>query len=137
MTNEEFDYALKELRYWSRLHREDGVYLTPVDQVWASDAAIDDELRAKLMEGSSALEDIPDHLKDWHPGSNNQVLNLLHPSLYPLIYGRSHLLDIPTENPKRALELSHTVQNQGTLRIGRILMKANTESFRGIFVIII
>jgi hypothetical protein len=27
MTKEEFDYALKELRYWSLLHREDGVYL--------------------------------------------------------------------------------------------------------------
>lgn len=25
--------------------------------------------------------------KDWHPGSKNQVLDLVHPSLYCLIYG--------------------------------------------------
>jgi hypothetical protein len=27
-----------------------------------------------------------DELKDWHPGSNGQVLDLVHPSLYPIIY---------------------------------------------------
>jgi Protein of unknown function (DUF4246) len=106
MTKEEFDYALEELRYWSSLHKEGGVYLTPADHVWASDVAIDNELKAKLMECGSVLEDIPDHLKDWHPGSNNQVLNLFHPSLYPLIYGRSYLLDKPIETPKLSLVLS-------------------------------
>jgi hypothetical protein len=30
--------------------------------------------------------------KDWHPGSGEKVLNLVHPSLFPLVYGRSKVL---------------------------------------------
>ncbi|KAF7328886.1 hypothetical protein MVEN_02518300 [Mycena venus] len=32
----------------------------------------------------------PDDKKDWHPGSNKQVLDLVHPSLYCVVYGRTH-----------------------------------------------
>ena len=35
------------------------------------------------------LEDVPDSEKDWHPGSNGLVLDLVHPSLYPIVYGRT------------------------------------------------
>jgi len=35
------------------------------------------------------LEAIPDSEKDWHPGSNGFVLNLAHPSLYSIVYGRT------------------------------------------------
>ena len=38
------------------------------------------------------LEQIPDKAKDWHPDSNEQVLNLVHPSLFPLVYGQSRIL---------------------------------------------
>jgi hypothetical protein len=36
-----------------------------------------------------ALEDVPDDEKDWHPRSNGQVLDLVHPSLYRVVYGRT------------------------------------------------
>ena len=39
------------------------------------------------------IEDIPDEQKDWHPRSNGLVLDLVHPSLYPLVYGRTHEID--------------------------------------------
>jgi hypothetical protein len=45
-------------------------------------------LRAAIIE----LEDVPNELKDWHPGSNDQVLDLVHPSLYCITYGRTHRL---------------------------------------------
>ena len=35
------------------------------------------------------LESVPDSEKDWHPGSDGLVLNLVHPSLYPIVYGRT------------------------------------------------
>ena len=35
------------------------------------------------------LEAGPDSEKDWNPGSNGFVLNLVHPSLYPIVYGRT------------------------------------------------
>ena len=35
------------------------------------------------------LEAVPDSEKDWHPGSDGFVRNLAHPSLYPIVYGRT------------------------------------------------
>ena len=35
------------------------------------------------------LEAVPESEKDWHPGSSGFVLNLVHPSLYPIVFGRT------------------------------------------------
>ena len=35
------------------------------------------------------MENVPDSEKDWHPGSDGLVLDLVHPSLYPIVYGRT------------------------------------------------
>ena len=35
------------------------------------------------------LEGVPDSEKDWHPGYDGLVLDLVHPSLYPIVYGRT------------------------------------------------
>jgi hypothetical protein len=44
----------------------------------------------RLKSAAKELEDVPDEQKDWHPGSNNQVLDLVHPSLWCVVYGRTH-----------------------------------------------
>jgi hypothetical protein len=49
-----------------------------------------------LIAAVSPLENVPDAEKDWHPGSNNQVLDLVHPSLYPIVYNRSLFKDPQT-----------------------------------------
>ncbi|KAI7827766.1 hypothetical protein BX661DRAFT_182406 [Kickxella alabastrina] len=60
------------------------IFLSAVEQVWISDTLIDDETEQALR----ILESGPE---DWHPGSEGVVRNLIHPSLFPLIYGRSAL----------------------------------------------
>jgi len=35
------------------------------------------------------LEIVPDSERDWHPGSDDLVHNLAHPSSYPIVYGRT------------------------------------------------
>jgi hypothetical protein len=55
-----------------------------------SDSLIDADLRAELLAGVKPLLDVK--VKDWHPNSNEQVLNLVHPSLFPLVYGRTQVL---------------------------------------------
>lgn len=45
------------------------------------------QIRKALCDGVKVLEDVPDHLKDWHPRSNGMVLDLVHPSLFPVTYG--------------------------------------------------
>lgn len=57
-----------------------------------SDVTISEQLRQSLRETVRPLEDVPERLRDWHPGSDDTVLDLLHPSLFPLIYGVSRVL---------------------------------------------
>lgn len=46
-------------------------------------------MREKLLAAIAPLENVPDSEKDWHPGSDGLVLDLVHPSLYPIVYGRT------------------------------------------------
>ena len=59
-----------------------------------SDTAVSSELKQLLQEAVNKFEvGIPEKLKDWHPGSDDKVWDLVHPSLFPLIYGRSRVLE--------------------------------------------
>jgi Protein of unknown function (DUF4246) len=53
------------------------------------------------------LEDVPAHKKDWHPGSDEKVLDLVDPSLFPLVYRRSRIL------PDSLLGLDDCIQRCG------------------------
>ncbi|KAF0980401.1 hypothetical protein FDP41_013615 [Naegleria fowleri] len=46
------------------------------------DGIIPPELKERLKTQLSRLENVPEEKKDWHPGTNRQVLDLIHPSLY-------------------------------------------------------
>ena len=58
-----------------------------------SDTVVTPQLMEDLKLACQALETVPARLKDWHPGSDGKVLDLVHPSLFPLIYGRSKVLN--------------------------------------------
>ena len=49
-----------------------------------------------MITAVSPLENVPDAEKDWHPRSDNQVLDLVHPSLYPIVYNRTFFQDPQT-----------------------------------------
>ena len=57
-----------------------------------SDTIIPPDLQAALKAAVEPLEDVPKHLKDWHSGSDDVVLDLVNPSLFPLVYGRTKVL---------------------------------------------
>ena len=59
-----------------------------------------------MIAAVSPLDNVPDAEKDWHPGSDNQVLDLVHPSLYPIVYGRTFVKDSQTGKCE-ALEPPH------------------------------
>lgn len=83
MTEAQIRYVLAELAYYAGLRDErTGIEVSGVDGVWQSDTLIDDELRSRLREAVRVLEDVPDSERDWHPGSDGQVLDLVHPSLF-------------------------------------------------------
>lgn len=62
------------------------------DHIMEKENLISEELRQKLIKNVKKLEDIPNEQKDWHPGSD-QVLDLVHPSLYCYVQGVSQFKD--------------------------------------------
>ena len=93
---------------WLSTHREEPTGIEPsvVDGVWQSDCLLPAPLLQRLQEEvHSLLEDaVEEEDRDWHPGSGQQVWDLVHPSLYCLVAGRSRVVkeDIPLH---RALQL--------------------------------
>lgn len=69
-----------------------------------SDKLIPEELREALKDAVAPLENVPDKRKDWHPGSDDKVLDLVHPSLWPLVYGRSRVLPNKRINAENCLD---------------------------------
>ncbi|KAJ7139968.1 hypothetical protein C8R43DRAFT_1018437 [Mycena crocata] len=90
MTEKMIDYVLAELDGYAKIaDRERGIERGCFDAIWYSDQIISNEVTQRLKLATSALENVPEAQKDWHPGSNGQVLDLVHPSLYCLVYART------------------------------------------------
>lgn len=96
MTDSMFDFCIAELK-----HKAEHVYDDPNTPIVAyngyvvkSDTAVPESVKHALQDAVKVLEDVPAHQKDWHPGSNEMVLDLVHPSLFPLIYGKSRVLKV-------------------------------------------
>jgi len=78
-----------------------------------SDVAIPESLKQSLKAAVKKLEDVPARHKDYHPGSDGKVLDLVHPSLFPLIYGRSQILKdslVPLETCIKLSGSGETIQ---------------------------
>jgi len=92
MSAHAFQWCVSELRDKAKAYEQTG-YVKVLDTASAcvkSDTLIDARLQEELKKAVKPLLENPK--KDWHPQSNDQVLNLVHPSLFPLVYGRSRVL---------------------------------------------
>jgi hypothetical protein len=57
-----------------------------------SDVLVGDKLREALSKAFQRLQVSQADSPDWHPGSNDMVQDLVHPSMYPLVYGQTRVL---------------------------------------------
>ncbi|KAJ3501543.1 hypothetical protein NLJ89_g9289 [Agrocybe chaxingu] len=87
------DWVIDELRYKAEVFGRTGAVSVYTGDVVKSDSALSESFRLKLQRAAKALEGVPEKHKDWHPGPKNTVLDLDHPSLFPLVYGRSRILE--------------------------------------------
>ncbi|KAJ6558212.1 hypothetical protein B0H19DRAFT_1376690 [Mycena capillaripes] len=86
MTEKMVDYVLAELTGYANIaDNQRGIERGCFDAIWYSDRMISDDVTERLKVAASALENVPEPEKDWHP-----VLDLVHPSLYCLVYDRTH-----------------------------------------------
>lgn len=86
-------WCIEELKFKAKQFEKTGFVSVFNGDVLKSDTVIPDALQVALQKAVKILEDVPAREKDWHPESDEQVLDLVHPSLYPLIYGRSRVLE--------------------------------------------
>lgn len=87
-------WIVEELRWKSTSYWRTG-YITTLETgstIVKSNTLIDEGLRRELRQAVRPLLDVSDAEKDWHPGSGGKVLNLVHPSSYPLVYGRTRIV---------------------------------------------
>ncbi|KAI0755810.1 hypothetical protein C8Q74DRAFT_1452369 [Fomes fomentarius] len=90
ITPAQVDYIFAELAHVaSQRDPETGIFATSVQKVYESRSLISPEIKGELLKGVALLEDVPEDERDWHPESDNQVLDLVHPSLYCLRIGAS------------------------------------------------
>lgn len=107
LTEREVEYLYGELAYYQKLCKEapPGVVLSAVEKVWQSDEAVDCHTSKTFRDHVKVLEDIPAKLKDWQTGKKNQVLLLIDPSLYPIMYECTPILSYPITEPQAALDV--------------------------------
>ncbi|GAA5914460.1 hypothetical protein JCM6882_003025 [Rhodosporidiobolus microsporus] len=92
-------YVLDELEWHEKqLADANGIRASCIDKVYETDTLIPSALRDSLISEVAKLEANPPFgVPDWHPGSNEQVLDLLHPSLWPLRYGITPVRDVDAD----------------------------------------
>jgi hypothetical protein len=93
VTEKMMDYVIADLRWKAKSFKESGIVVVYNGHVVKSDNLISKDLKLALRAAVQPLENVPEIHKDYHPGSDNQVLDLVHPSLFPLLYGRSRILE--------------------------------------------
>lgn len=86
--------CVQELRAKARYFEKTGLIptLDATATVVKSDCLVKPELQQSLQQAFQKLKDEQGSDPDWHPGSNDTVQDLVHPSMYPLVYNRSLVL---------------------------------------------
>jgi hypothetical protein len=85
-------WCIDEIRYKTQQFKETGTITAYNGNIVKSDIVIPLSLQQDLRTAAAPLEDVPDVHRDWHPGSDGTVLDLVHPSLFPVVYGRTRIL---------------------------------------------
>ena len=116
--------CIAELRYKAELFRETRC-VEILTGVVKSDTIVSTDLKRDLQGAVSPLENVPDREKDWHPGSEEQVLDLVHPSLYPLVHGQTRILGDGT------VGLDDCVQRCGDGEVISVPLTSEWERHRG------
>ncbi|KAL1848062.1 hypothetical protein Plec18167_008758 [Paecilomyces lecythidis] len=86
------DWIIEELRFKAKIHEHSLAIGFYNGDVTKSDCIIDPELRHRLLECSKQLNDVQQHLNEYTPDSGWTELDVVQPTLFPLIFGRSRIL---------------------------------------------
>lgn len=104
---------LDELKYYATL-KEGPIEIGPVDGTWQADQLIDEPLLTAFKESVfELLENVDESKRDYHPGSNDLVVDLVHPSLFCFVRGVSKITDETGIDADTIRELSKSGDDAG------------------------
>ncbi|KAJ7690130.1 hypothetical protein B0H17DRAFT_1290812 [Mycena rosella] len=87
LTDNMLNYVMSELNGYAMLRdAKTGIESGPYERIFLSDTLIPEDLTTALKLAVKPLEDVPESNKDCHPGSDGRVLDLVHPSICPLVF---------------------------------------------------
>jgi hypothetical protein len=101
------DWIIKELQWKADCLKETGLLRVFDVGVVKSDTAVSKGIQEALKEAVKPLENVTTDQKDYHPGSDDKVVDLVHPSLFPVIYGQTRVL------PERVIALDDCLSSIG------------------------
>lgn len=120
LTEEMFDRLVVTLRYEASEECQGGIRPAPVEGVFEADGAVDAALATAMDELAADLRSVQGSKIDFHPGSNEQVVDLLHPSLFCYAEGQTLVRDgcVNGSDAKDAAQLAADAA-AGVCRTGR------------------
>lgn len=104
ISEEMIDYCFEELRFKAEVFKRTGIVTVYDGDVVKSDSIVPPELKAALKSSVAPLENVAPAQQDWHPGSDGLVLDLVHPSLFPVVYGKTKILPQPSVTLRNFVE---------------------------------
>ncbi|RAH67596.1 DUF4246 domain-containing protein [Aspergillus aculeatinus CBS 121060] len=104
LTTEMIDWIIEELHYKAEFFLCQGMVKVFDEGIMKSDSIVPEDLRLALLAAVRPLEDVPANKKDYHPSSDRKIVNLVHPFLCPLVYGRTRILRNSVTNLANFLE---------------------------------
>ncbi|EMG46910.1 hypothetical protein SBY92_005204 [Candida maltosa Xu316] len=91
--DEVIEYIFKELEWYERVEKDLGTFHVACDdKILYSDNAIDNSLKKEFTTEVAKLVESYGGNYDYHPGSNNAVIDLVHPSLFTVQYDKTPIL---------------------------------------------
>ncbi|EAU37645.1 conserved hypothetical protein [Aspergillus terreus NIH2624] len=105
VTPKMLDWIIKELQWKAKRFQKTGIFDVFDVGVVKSDTAVSEEQKHALQKAVAVLENVKE--RDYHPGSDDKVIDLVHPSLFPVVYGRTRVL------PDRLIGLDDCLQSIG------------------------
>ncbi|KAF9891939.1 hypothetical protein FE257_002902 [Aspergillus nanangensis] len=92
ITPKMIDWVVEELKWKAGVLHDKNHVLVFDTGVVKSDSAVTPEEQRALQEAIAPLDQVSEDQKDYHPGSDRKVVDLVHPSLFPVVYGRTRIL---------------------------------------------
>ncbi|KAG8943131.1 hypothetical protein FRC04_003211 [Tulasnella sp. 424] len=113
LSEAEVEWVLDELEDYATMRDNNtGIQPSCHVRIYESDKLIPEQLKSTLVTAASVFENVPEAEKDWHPRSDNMVLDLVHPSLFCTVYGRTLAWTTDSDGKRHLGPLKPPAQDQ-------------------------